>query len=126
METSMSITPVDVVNQYLQALQAKDLTQLPLAETVTLIDPLVGTLTGKAAALAFLTSVLPVLQAVRLQHHLSQDNTVVTHWEAMTPFGTIPILEWFEIQDSLIHRAQAFFDPRPIVQAELGSQVNDS
>jgi len=114
----MAISPVAVVEQYLQALQAKDLTQLPLAETIHLRDPLAGNLTGKGAVLEFLAGVLPILKQVKIQRHLSSGNTVITQWEAITVLGTISILEWFEIEADQIQVAQAFFDPRLITQAQ--------
>ncbi|MDS3859651.1 nuclear transport factor 2 family protein [Thermosynechococcaceae cyanobacterium BACA0444] len=112
----MSASPVEVVENYLTALQAKDLTKLPLAENIIFTDPLAGTLTSKAAVVAFLSHILPILQTVTIHQHLLDHHRVVTRWDAQTTLGVINILEWFEITEDKIQVAQAFFDPRAMTQ----------
>ncbi|AFY59888.1 nuclear transport factor 2 family protein [Synechococcus sp. PCC 6312] len=112
----MSASPVEVVENYFTALQAKDLKKLPLADTIIFTDPLAGTLTSQTAVVAFLSNVLPILQAITIHYHVQDQNRVVTRWDAQTTLGMIEILEWFEISDGHIQVAQAFFDPRVITQ----------
>jgi hypothetical protein len=39
----------------------------------------------------------------------------VTHWEADTVFGKIPILEKFRVREGKIFEAVRYFDPRPVL-----------
>ena len=55
----MSDSSIEVVEAYLGALKAKDLSKAPLAADVTFEDPLTPKLSGKEAVLAFLSNFLP-------------------------------------------------------------------
>src|SRR5690349_22958640 len=51
---------------------------------------------------AWLTGYLAAFHDVRVLQHICEGDYVVTHWEADTAFGTLPILEKFRICDGLI------------------------
>lgn len=108
---------IEVVERYLDALRSKDLSRAPLASDVIFSDPLTTEQTGVEAWQGFVSPILPAFKDVRIKQHIADGDHVVTMWEADTAWGTIPILEYFRIENEQIKEARAFFDPRPITNA---------
>ena len=105
---------VQIVEKYLNSLKKQDLSDAPLAKSVCFENPVVGKGEGLENMKAWLTGYLAAFNDVRILQHICEGDYVVTHWEADTAFGTLPILEKFRIRDGLIIEARAFLDARPI------------
>lgn len=105
---------VRIVEKYLNSLRQQDLSDAPLAGDVCFENPISGKGRGIENMKAWLSGYLPAFQDVRVLQHVCEGEFVVTHWEAESAFGTIPILEKFRIRDGLIIEAVSFLDPRPI------------
>ena len=104
-----------VVEQYLTALQKKDLSLAPFADDIIFEDPIAGKNTGAENFKAFLSGFLPAINDVKVIQHICEGEYVATHWEIDAVFGIIPILEKFCVQDGKITEAIGYFDPRPII-----------
>ena len=112
---------IKIVEDYLDALRIKDLSKAPVDQNVVFADPLTPTSSGRQAWTDFVSSVLPGINDVRVKQHVAEGDLVVTLWEADTAWGVIPILEYFRLNGGLILEARAFFDPRPITNANVSS-----
>jgi limonene-1,2-epoxide hydrolase len=110
----MNNSNVEIVEAYLGALKAKDLSTAPLASDVSFEDPLTPKLNGKVAVLTFLSNFLPAINDVRIKQHISNGDYVATMWDVDTTFGVIAIFECFRVAGGEIKDAKAFYDPRPI------------
>ena len=108
-------TNILVVEAFLNSLKNKDLSLAPLADEIYFEDPVAGKNSGAENFKAFLSGFLLAIKDVRIIIHICEDDYVVTHWEAETVFGTIPILEKFRIENGQITEALGYFDPRPIL-----------
>ena len=104
-----------IVEQYLTALQKKDLSLAPFADDIDFEDSVAGKIKGAENARAFLEGFLAAINDVKVIQHLCDNDYVVTHWEIDSVFGIIPILEKFRIQDGKIIEAIGYFDPRPVL-----------
>ena len=111
----MSEENIEAVESYINALKQKDLSLARLADDLLFEDPMSGKSSGADNLRAFLTGFLPAINDVRIHQHISEGETVVTHWEVDGIFGIIPILEKFRVEDGKIKEMIAFFDPRPIL-----------
>jgi hypothetical protein len=109
---------IKIVERYLDALRAKDLSRAPVDPDVQFEDPLTTPSSGIKAWTEFVSGMLPALNDVRAKQHIAEGATVATLWEADTVWGVIPIFEYFRIHEGLIKEAKAFFDPRPITNAK--------
>jgi limonene-1,2-epoxide hydrolase len=108
---------IKIVESYLDAIRTKDLSKAPVDQEIVFADPLTPTGSGRQAWAAFVSSVLPGINDVRVKQHIADGDSVATLWEADTAWGVIPIMEYFRVNGGLIHEARAFFDPRPIINA---------
>lgn len=106
---------IAAVEAYLNALREKDLSLAPFADDLEFEDSVAGKGTGAENFKAFLSGFLPAINAVKVIEHVCEKDTVVTHFEADTVFGIIPILEKFRVRDGKIVEAVGYFDPRPIL-----------
>ena len=106
---------IAAVEAYLNALREKDLSLVPFADDLKFEDSVSGKGIGAENFKAFLSGFLPAINAVKIIEHVCENDTVVTHFEVDTVFGTIPILEKFRVRDGKIVEAVGYFDPRPIL-----------
>jgi hypothetical protein len=106
---------VAAVETYLNALRVKDLSLAPLADELEFEDAVAGKGRGAENLKAFLSGFLPAINAVKIIQHVCENDYVVTHWEADTVFGKIPILEKFRVREGKIIEAVRYFDPRPVL-----------
>ena len=104
-----------IVEQYLTALQKKDLSLAPFADQIEFEDSVAGKVKGAENAKAFLTGFLSAINDVKVIQHICEGDYVVTHWEIDSVFGIIPILEKFRVEDGKITEAIGYFDPTPII-----------
>lgn len=104
-----------IVEQYLTALQKKDLSLAKFADDIYFEDSVAGKIKGAANAIAFLEGFLAAINDVKVIQHICDGDYVVTHWEIDSVFGIIPILEKFRIQDGKIAEAISYYDPRPVL-----------
>ncbi len=111
----MDGTNIRIVEEYLEALNRKDLTNAPVADNVRFSDPMAGEGEGLEALLAFVSGFYPAMHGLRIIQHIADGEFVVTEWEVDGVFGTIPVLEKFRVRDGKIVEFHAFYDPRPVL-----------
>ena len=111
----MSLTNVEVAESYIHALGAKDPTKALLAPDVTLQYPLSpGVIRGPAMVIEYITAMMPSIDRVEIERHITEGDYVVILWQAHSVWGVIPVCHVFRIQDELIHEIRSFFDARLI------------
>jgi limonene-1,2-epoxide hydrolase len=103
---------IRAVEEYLKALEQKDLDLAPLADDIIFENPMVGKGQGADSFKAFLSGFLPAIKGVKVIEHVCQGELVATRWEVDTIFGTIQIGDFFYIRDGKIVEAYGYFDPR--------------
>jgi hypothetical protein len=108
---------IKIVESYLDAIRAKDLSTAPVDQEIQFEDPLTTPGSGIKAWTDFVSGMLPALSDVRVKQHIADGDHVATLWEAHTIWGVITIFEYFRIEQGSIKEAKAFFDPRPITNA---------
>jgi limonene-1,2-epoxide hydrolase len=106
---------IAAVEAYLNALRVKDLSLAPLTDELIFEDSVAGKGHGAENFKAFLSGFLSAINDVKVIQHVCENDMIVTHWEADTVFGTIPILEKFRVRDGKIVETIGYFDPRPIL-----------
>ena len=106
---------IAAVEAYLNALRVKDLSLAPFAAEMEFEDSVAGKGSGADNFRAFLSGFLPAINAVEIFQHVCENDTVVTHFEVDTVFGTIPILEKFRVRDGKIVEVIGYYDPRPVL-----------
>jgi len=109
------MTSVEIAETYLAALSARDPTKALLAPDVSLQYPLTPrTVVGAADVKEYMSSVMPAMDEVEIERHLTDGEYVVTIWKAHTVWGVIPVCTVFRIVEDRIQDIRGFFDPRPI------------
>ena len=106
---------IKVVEEFLNALRKKDLSNAPIADDLEFEEPMMGRGKGAEALRSFVEGFFAAIDDVRIIQHTADGEFVVTLWEVDGIFGTIPVLERFRIRDSKIVEFRAFYDPRPIL-----------
>jgi len=106
---------IKVVEAFLGALRAKDLSHAPIADDIEFEEPMMGRGKGADALKGFIEGFLPAIDDVRIIRHIADGDHVVTEWEVDGVFGAIRILEKFVVRDGEIAEFHAFYDPRPIL-----------
>ena len=112
------MTPnVAAATAFLEAMKNKDLSQAPLAESVSYEGPLSGEpIRGRDHVSRFLGVYLPVINDVLLVRQISEGDYVATVWQAETSFGPISLVYIFRIEAGKIVEIQAFYDPRGFLE----------
>jgi limonene-1,2-epoxide hydrolase len=111
----MGLTNVDVAETYINAFGAKDPTKALLSPVVTLQYPLSPrTITGDTSVMEYMASMMPSIDRVEIERHISDGEYVVTLWQAHTVWGIIPVCHVFRIVDEMILEIRSFFDSRLI------------
>ncbi len=106
---------IEIVEAFINALKAKDVSRVPLADDVYFEDPIAGKDHGAENFRAFISGFLLALSETRILSHVCEGEYVVTNWEADGVFGAVTMLEKFRIRDGKIIEIIAYFDPRPIL-----------
>jgi limonene-1,2-epoxide hydrolase len=106
---------IKVVEGFLNALRAKDLSLAPVADDIEFEDPMIGKGKGADALRGFIGGFLPAIEEVKVIQHIVDGDYVVTEWEVDGVFGVITVLEKFLVRDGKILSYRAFYDPRPIL-----------
>src|SRR6266550_1143463 len=110
-----NMTNVEIAETYLGALGTKDPTKALLAPDASLQYPLTPrTVVGAADVMEYMSSVMPAVDKVEMERHLTDGEYVVTIWKAHTVWGVIPVCSVFRIVEGKIQDIRSFFDPRPI------------
>jgi len=114
---------VSAATAFLDAIKHKDLSQAPLAETVSYEGPLSGeVIRGRDHVTRFLGIYLPVIRDVRVMRHIADGDYVATVWQADTSFGKISLVYVFRVEMGNIVEIQAFYDPRGFLE-RLGASA---
>lgn len=106
---------IKTVEAYLESLKNHDLSAAPIADDICFENPISGADCGSDHLRSFLAGFILAIRDVRVLRHVSKDDHVATHWEVDSDFGTVRVLEMFEIRDGKIVDTVAYFDPRPIL-----------
>jgi limonene-1,2-epoxide hydrolase len=110
---------VQIADTYLDAYRSKDPSRVQLATDVTLQYPLSPVkVVGKQNVIDYMRSMMPAFDSVELEHHVAQNDHVVTVWKAHTAWGIISCCTVFRIASGKIAEVRTYFDPRPIVQRD--------
>jgi hypothetical protein len=84
---------------FLKAMKDKDLSQAPLAQSLSYHGPLSGEdIRGRDHVTRFLKAFLPALNDVRTVRHIADGDYVATVWQADTSFGQISFVYVFRIE----------------------------
>src|ERR1700730_15550150 len=101
-----------IAETYLEA----DPSKARFAPEVTLQFPLSPRkIMGRDSVIEYVLAVLPGIDNVKLERHMTGGEYVATLWEAETVWGTVPICSVFRISDGLIQEVRSFWDPRPVI-----------
>jgi len=102
---------------FLDALKKKDLSQAPLANSLTYKSPLSGEpVQGRDQVIRYLDTYLPVINDVRVSRHIADGDHVATVWQADTSFGPLSVAYVFRVEDGKITEIQGFYDPRGFLE----------
>ena len=111
----MSEEVIRTVDAYMRALTAKDLSAAPLHADVTFESPLSPLIQGLDAVRQVFTGFFPAMSGIKVNQHIASGEWCATLFEMETPFGTLPMVDWFHVVDGQIKSIRVYFDPRPIV-----------
>lgn len=120
-ETTISSAPlpknnIEIADTYLEAIRSKDPSKALLAPDVKLQFPLTPrTVTGRENVISYLLALLPGIDDVQLERHLTGGDYVATLWTAQSVWGVLPICSVFQITGGLIREVRSFWDPRPVL-----------
>jgi limonene-1,2-epoxide hydrolase len=106
---------IRIVDAYLGALAAKDISAAPLHPDVTFESPLSPAIQGLDAVRQVFAGFFPAMKAIHVRRHIANGEWCATQFEMETPFGTLPMVDWFHVVDGEIKSIRVYFDPRPIV-----------
>jgi hypothetical protein len=112
------VTPnVATTTAFLNATKDKDLSQAPLAESVSYQGPLSGEpIRGRDHVSRFLGVYLPVINNIGLVRQIAGGDYVATVWQAETSFGPISLVYvfsrrgWKDRRDPGILRSRGFLE----------------
>ena len=68
-----------------------------------------------------LAGMFPVIEGVRLLHHVAEGDSVAARFDLDTPFGVIEVLDLFRVTAGRIAEIHPFYDPTPITSAQTAS-----
>jgi|SRR5581483_5397325 len=109
-------TNTDIAETYLEAIRTKDPNKAMFAPEVTLQFPLSPReIMGRESVIEYVLALLPGIDDVKLERHMTGGEYVATLWQAETVWGTVPICTVFRINEGLIREVRSFWDPRPVV-----------
>src|SRR5579862_6844460 len=92
-----------IAETYLEAIRTKDPTKAMFAPQVTLQFPLSPRkIVGRESVIEYVLSLLPGIDDVTLERHMTGGEYVATLWEAQTVWGTVPICTVFRIANGFI------------------------
>ena len=111
----MSEEVIRTVDAYLSALAAKDISPAPLHSDVTFESPLSPLIQGLDAVRQVFVGFFPAMKGINVSQHIANGEWCATLFEMETPFGTLPMVDWFHVVDGQIKSIRVYFDPRPIV-----------
>jgi glyoxylase I family protein len=112
---------IEVVEQYLDALQTGALSNVPFASDVTFESPLAPRVTGRDAVLETLRSMLPAVLGVEVRDHIAEGELVATRFTLKTPSGPIDVFDRFRVVNGLLAEIRPYYDPRVITETMKAS-----
>src|SRR5215469_15679953 len=112
----MSEEVIRTVDAYLRALARKDISAAPFHPDVTFQSPLSPLIQGSDAVRQVFVGFFPAMKGIHVIRHIANGEWCATSFEMETPFGTLPMVDWFHVVDGQIKSIRVYFDPRPIVE----------
>ena len=82
---------------------------------MTFESPLSPLIQGLDAVRQVFAGFLPAMKGIKVSQHIANGEWCATLFEMETPFGTLPMVDWFHVVDGQIKSIRVYFDPRPIV-----------
>ena len=113
MRDIMRHTVVRVVESYLHALEAGDLSEVPLHPDVEWHGPLGQTIKGATVLRATLSVLASVVTRVTIVRHIVEDEWCATLFELRTGQGVLSIFDSFQVVDGQIRSIRVFLDRYP-------------
>lgn len=107
---------IRVVDAYLDALRAKDLSSAPIHPDIEFESPLSPRIRGAAQVKQVFSGFFPAINGINVTRHVADDEWCCTAFEMDTAFGIVPMVDWFHVVDGLIVSIRVYFDPRPIIE----------
>jgi limonene-1,2-epoxide hydrolase len=108
---------ITAAESYVLGLRDKDLSRVLLADNVIFKGPLADAeLHGAAALKEFLSGIFPLVKTARILRSFASGEHVCVMWEleTTTPAATIPICEYFRVEDGRLVEVRPYYDPRPL------------
>ena len=114
--TTTTLTPQQLAPIYFDAWQSGDADRLRsiLAESVTFRGPL-GERDGREACADGLLGMRQLMSGLSLTKMLADEQDVMTWYDLQTEQGDLPTVNWSHVEDGLITRIRATFDPRALL-----------
>jgi hypothetical protein len=106
---------IQIVGQYIDAVQRNDAAALPLHPDVVAEFPM-STYRGAAAYRASLEPFMKIVKSIGVKCLVADDEHCVALLEIDTAFGLIPLAEHIQVVDEKIVFIRGYYDPRPIVE----------
>jgi len=120
-KTTVSMSNTEIADTYLDAIRSRDPSKALLASEVTLQFPLTPRkVMGRDGVIAYMLALLPGIDGVKFERHMTDGDHVATLWGIETVWGDIPICSVFRISDGLIREVRSFWDPRPVLAQTRG------
>jgi ketosteroid isomerase-like protein len=105
-----------VIDAYLRAFAAKDLSAAPLHPEIEFESPLSPPLKGATALRQVFAGFFPTVKGIRVVRHIVDGEWCATLFNMETTFGTIPMLDVFHVVDGQIRSIRVYYDPRTILE----------
>jgi ketosteroid isomerase-like protein len=104
---------VRVVESYLRALEAGDLSDVPLHPDVEWEGPLGHTIKGATVLRATLSVLSSIVTRVTIVRHIVEHEWCATMFKLRTTQGEVSIFDSFEVVDGQIRSIRVFLDRYP-------------
>ena len=106
---------IRAVEVYLNGLAAKDVSAAPFHPDIELEGPLGPPVKGAAALREAITGFFPAINGIHIVQHIVDGEWCATVFDFDTTFGTIQLIDCFQVVDGQIMSIRAYYDPRPIL-----------
>ena len=117
---------IRTVDAYLSALAAKNISAAPFHSDVTFESPLSPVIRGAESVRQVFAGFFPAMNGIKVRQHIADGEWCATLFEMETPFGTLPMVDWFHVVEGQIKSIRVYFDPRPIVDALSKAAPSDA
>ena len=107
---------IRAVEAYLNGLAAKDVSSAPFHADIEFEGPLGPPVKGAAALRKAITGFFPAIQGIDIVRHIVDGEWCATVFNFVTTFGTVQLIDCFQVVDGQIMSLRAYYDPCQIVE----------